>query len=185
MAEPTGTGAQRPPAPPPAAADMRFPIRYAAWVFVGTIAVYFLAFRWIESTRHREGPWELAFVGNTNSAPSVIIQQSKLGIQKMEIRFDGATWNAPGGSNSILVRLEKPNQPLPFGNRISEDLTFLPGVLTFVAFNHEIEIAPRVLVLDRVEYPWTTSSPIVLSPRSAPPPSLDRRANRLSKPPGN
>jgi hypothetical protein len=47
------------------------------------------------------------------------------------------------------------------------DTTFLPGTVALELFNHEVELLPRVLVIDRQEHPWLSESTITLHP--APP----------------
>jgi hypothetical protein len=44
------------------------------------------------------------------------------------------------------------------------DTTFLPGTVTLQVFNHEIELLPRVLVIDGQEHPWLSESTITLHP---------------------
>jgi len=34
------------------------------------------------------------------------------------------------------------------------DTTFLPGTVAFQLFGHEIELLPRVLIIDHEEHPW-------------------------------
>jgi hypothetical protein len=45
------------------------------------------------------------------------------------------------------------------------DSTFLPGTLTFQFFGHEIELLPRVLIIDHREYPWTGEPVVSLARR--------------------
>ena len=47
------------------------------------------------------------------------------------------------------------------------DTTFLPGTLTFQFFGHEIELLPRVLVLDRQEHPWRSGEVVTVIPGQA------------------
>jgi hypothetical protein len=47
------------------------------------------------------------------------------------------------------------------------DTTFLPGTLTFRLFSHELELLPRVLIIDHEEYPWVPGTNIVLHPAPA------------------
>jgi hypothetical protein len=44
------------------------------------------------------------------------------------------------------------------------DTTFLPGTVTFELFGHEIELLPRVLMIDHEERPWLSNHPITLYP---------------------
>ena len=38
----------------------------------------------------------------------------------------------------------------------------LPGTATFELFGHEIQLLPRVLIIDRREYPWRPNATITL-----------------------
>ena len=52
---------------------------------------------------------------------------------------------------------------VPFGKCVFMDTTFLPGTVTFELFGHEIELLPRVLIIDRQEHRWQSDAVIVLS----------------------
>ena len=43
------------------------------------------------------------------------------------------------------------------------DTISLPGTVTFQMFGHEIELLPRVLTIDRQEYPWRPEATISLA----------------------
>jgi len=49
-----------------------------------------------------------------------------------------------------------------------DDLTFLPGTLTFDCFGHEIELIPRTLFINKTKYPWRPAMTIALSRTNAP-----------------
>jgi hypothetical protein len=42
------------------------------------------------------------------------------------------------------------------------DTTFFPGTVTLRLFEHEIELVPRVLVIDLQEHPWLSESTITM-----------------------
>jgi hypothetical protein len=42
----------------------------------------------------------------------------------------------------------------------------LPGTVTLRLFGHEIELLPRVLIIDRKEHPWKAGDTIRLAPTS-------------------
>jgi hypothetical protein len=135
--------------------DMRFPIRTALILFAILIPAYLLVFYGIEGTRTASQPWRLTFIVDSNQIPSLRIQQPDLRVNAVVVRFpDERATNAP---SETTVVLDRPQPALPFGTRISEDLMFLPGVETLDLFGHEVEIAPRVLVLNRREIQWTSN----------------------------
>jgi hypothetical protein len=43
------------------------------------------------------------------------------------------------------------------------DTTFLPGTITFQLFGHEIELMPRVMMIDHEEKQWLSSNILRLS----------------------
>ena len=46
--------------------------------------------------------------------------------------------------------------------------TALPGVITLDLFGHEIELLPRVLIVNKKEVPWQSGLSLVLSPTNKP-----------------
>jgi hypothetical protein len=51
---------------------------------------------------------------------------------------------------------------------IYEDLTFLPGVVTFDLFGHEVELLPRALIANKKQVPWKSGVTIDLWPTNKP-----------------
>jgi hypothetical protein len=52
---------------------------------------------------------------------------------------------------------------VPFGEVIFQDLTFLPGTVTFNFFGHEVELLPRTLIIDKQEHAWKTGEVISIT----------------------
>ena len=52
--------------------------------------------------------------------------------------------------------------PVPFGRCVFMDTTFLPGTLTFQIFGHELELLPRVMILDHEERRWISGENAVV-----------------------
>ena len=135
-----------------------------ALVFLSVVVLYLATFFGIEWLRHRRGPWEIAFDINGNQEPVITISQPTLGISgvRLVVHGDRAT-NSPG-----VVRFSRVQQPVPFGRVIYEDLTFLPGVVTLDLFGHEVELLPRLLVVNQKQVPWRSSTEIELWPTNKP-----------------
>jgi hypothetical protein len=74
--------------------------------------------------------------------------------------------NSLPGSNSPVTLVFGQPKPVPYevplGSCIFMDTTFLPGTVTFQLFGHEIELLPRVLVIDRQEHTWRPDKVIAL-----------------------
>lgn len=129
--------------------------------FVVVFLLYLGAFYGCEYMRARKGPWEVQFVSDSSGRPSIIVDQPALGVSSLEILFHGEHINRTNLSERVLFNA--PLKPTPFGKVIYEDLTFRPGVVTFDLFGHEIELLPRVLIVNKKEVPWKSDSIVELT----------------------
>lgn len=135
-----------------------------ALLFLAVLAAYLLVFYGLEHLRHRNGPWEVEFRPNNTGESSVVVAQPARGLTGVTLAFHGeSTTNQPG-----RVVFEKVKTPVPFGTVIYEDLTFLPGVVTFDFFGHEIELLPRTLIVNKRKVPWQSGVTIDLWPTNKP-----------------
>jgi hypothetical protein len=139
-----------------------FPFKAVGLTFVVALALYCVIFYGIEYRRRYKGPWEVTFVSDAQGNPSVIIYQPKLRISAVEVLFLGERLAVTNLSEK--VSFDQPKKAIPFGKRLFEDLTFLPGVETFDFFGHEVELLPRVLVVNKKEVPWQSEAVLELSP---------------------
>ena len=137
-------------------------------VFVVVLALYAAVFAGIEYRRHKNGPWEVEFVTDAAGQPAIWIAQAHLGIGAVEVIFAGE--RVAQTNLQERVRFERVLRPLPFGKRIFEDLTFLPGTETYDFFGHEVELLPRVLIVNRREIPWQSGRRLELRPTEKLPP---------------
>jgi hypothetical protein len=155
--------------------------------FLLALVGYIFFYQTIEYRRTRKGPWQVTFTHSSAGAPTVIIAQPRLAITNVQISFPGeilSVTNIPGPLafhheqlNSPVTNYPSPTvtlflaQPrpvpyeVPFGKCVFMDTTFLPGTVTFQLFGHEIELLPRVLVIDRQEHPWMPDTAIALPRR--------------------
>ena len=143
----------------PAAAAKPFLI-----VFLVVLALYLGSFYGLEFLRHHQGPWQLEFGANTQNEPTVTIRQPASRLTNLTLVFHGEKVTNQAGS----VSFGAVKQPVPFGRLLYQDLTFLPGVLTFDFYGHEIEMLPRVLVVNKREFPWQSGTTIDLWPTNKP-----------------
>lgn len=160
--------------------DMRFPLLPAAGVFVVATLIYFVCFGALEHLRNRKGPWTVEFATDPSGEPSLTIRQAALGIQDFRFVFIGEQHT--NRSLQATVVLDKPLKPLPFGERISEDLMFLPGTEALQLFGHEIEWAPRTLVVNRKEVAWKPQQVIRLTAAEKLPPETLKPASPKKRP---
>ena len=135
-------------------------LKHVLIVFTAAVVFYIACFSWIEHRREFKGPWEITFQINGSNAPSLLIAEPALKISG-KISFPKekiAATNLPQ-----TIRFDQPITNVPFGQMVYQDPTFLPGAVTLNLFRHEIEFLPRVLVIDKKEYPWQTAGAISIT----------------------
>lgn len=132
--------------------------------FFVVVALYAGAFLGLEHLRHRKGPWEVAFRSDAQGNPVLAISQSALQLTNVQLVLHGETASNTTG----VVRFDRVQQRALFGQVIYEDLTFLPGVVTFNVFGHEIELLSRVLIADRRVVEWKSGLILDLWPTNKP-----------------
>jgi hypothetical protein len=120
------------------------------------VVFYVTVFGWIEHRRTAKGPWEAAFRADATGTPSILISQTNLHISET-LLFAGQTVQ-PAPFSRTIVFGQTPD--LPFGQLLYEDPTFLPGTVTMRLFGHTVELLPRVLSIDKKEYPWQSGAVI-------------------------
>ena len=119
------------------------------------VVFYVAAFTWIEHRRIAKGPWTVNFRADAAGTPTLLISQTNLNISET-VAFPGQSVHPANFSNTVVFG-ENPPQ-LPFGKLIFQDPTFLPGTVTMGLFAHEVELLPRVLIVDKKEHPWQTGA---------------------------
>ena len=134
--------------------------------FLLLLPAYVAVFYGIEHWRLYQGPWEVRFQSDAAGHPSLLVRQPKRNLVKLEIILQGET--IPSTNLSETITFDRPFKPVPFAKVIYEDLTSLPGVVTFDLFDHEVELLPRVLVINHVEIPWQPEMTIELWPTNKP-----------------
>jgi hypothetical protein len=130
----------------------------------GALIIYFAGYFGIEHLRHRKGPWTVEFLA-IDGAPAIRVTQPYLGISNVVIRLEGETV-PPSFTNQVMTFSEPRDTPfpVPHGRVIFEDLTFLPGTVTFDLEGHGVELVPRTLVYKRQEHTWQSDQTIGLKP---------------------
>jgi len=138
--------------------------RTVVLLFAVVLGLYLAVFFGIERARQHKGPWEVGFQGNADGSPLLIVSQAKLGLSDVRIVIHGESAISATGR----VSFNQVKQPVPFGRVIYEDLTFLPGVVTFELFGHEIELLPRALIADKKLVEWRSGTTVDLWPTNKP-----------------
>jgi hypothetical protein len=139
------------------------PLKRFALVFVITLVGYWLAYHAIEHRRNRKGPWSVTFTNTPAGAPCILVNQTALRLTNVQITFIEISVSPT--NQSATLSFSQPREvpyDVPFGKCIFMDTTFLPGTVTFQLLGHEIELLPRVLLIDHSEFPWHSNTNIVL-----------------------
>ena len=139
----------------------RISLRSVAFTFVLAVLFYAAAYSWLSRRQTAKGPWEVTFTNDVAGAPEIIVAQPRLGISNVRVRFAGEKLS---GNVTELVRFSRPRTPVPFGEVIYDDLMFLPGTVTLDVLGHEVELLPRVLVLNGQPVTWRSDTTHTLWP---------------------
>jgi hypothetical protein len=129
------------------------------------VVLYVGGFAFDQHLRTRHGPWRVAFVAGPATEPRLIINQTALRITNLTVILSGEV--VTNTVNQTVV-FDAPQRSVAFGRVKFEDLTYLPGVVTFDLFGHEIELLPRTLYVNRRPRAWTSNTTITLSARDKP-----------------
>lgn len=142
-------------------------LRVFATAFAIAVVGYVLLFYVIERRRPQRGPWTVTFDAKTNGVASLVINQHRLGITNVQVSL--FLTNAVLTEVAEDVRFDFARQvpfALPFGRCLFLDTTFLPGTVTLQLGQHELELLPRVLIIDHKEHVWRSNAKIDLTPGS-------------------
>jgi hypothetical protein len=143
-----------------------FPWKQTLVLFAAVLLAYLFVFYGIEWVRHRKGPWQVEFTATLEEGhPILIITQAFQGVftilefpdEKVKVGCETVTFDRP--------KKAKP----PFGKVIYEDLTILPGVVTFDLFGHEVELLPRALIVNKKEFHWRETGALQVWSTNKPP----------------
>lgn len=139
--------------------------------FLLALICYVFFYTKIENRRTRKGPWEVTFTNDALGNPALVINQPRLAITNAQVTFTNQRVAQAFMPATLVFQQPRPvPYDLPFGKCVFMDTTFLPGTLTMELFHHEVELLPRVLVIDRQEHPWLSDSTITLHPTTDKPP---------------
>lgn len=134
-------------------------VRHFVLAFLLALVCYAVFYVLIEHRRTRKGPWEITFTNSAGGAPTLIINQPHLAITNVQIAFADQPPPPANAFATLTFGQAKPvPYEVPFGKCVFLDTTFLPGTVTLQLYGHEIELLPRVLLIDRQEHPWLSGT---------------------------
>ena len=140
------------------------PLKHFLIVFVIASVLYAVFFYGIEHRRTVNGPWQATFANRVAGVPELIVCHPKLKISNLKIDFPEEKTPLSDFNSLIIFDTPRPVPfPVPFGQCIFMDTTFLPGTVTFNLFGHEIELLPRVLIIDKKEFPWQSDTTLAVT----------------------
>jgi hypothetical protein len=129
--------------------------KHLAIAFVAALGLYIIGFTWVEHRRSRLGPWEVSFIKEPQSPPVLRIQQHGLSVSDVEIELVGTQGDLP--ATNVHLSFEPGREvpfPVPFGQCVFMDPTFLPGTVTLEVLGQEIQMLPRILTVNGREHAW-------------------------------
>jgi hypothetical protein len=140
-------------------------LRHLAIPFGIALVVYAISYTWIEHRRTYKGPWEVTFTNDVSGAAALVINQPSLAITNLQITFPGEL-----ARTNASLSFSTPHQvpyDLPYGKMVFMDTTFLPGTIVIDLFGHEVQLIPRVLTIDKTDYPWASGKTIAVTGTNA------------------
>jgi hypothetical protein len=150
------------PSPQPGRDSMR---QILAVSFGLALVFYVVSFWWIQHERTVKGPWEIVFAANARGSPSLQISHAKLNISA-KLTFPDDHVARTNISERVVFREATTN--LPFGEILLQDELYLPGSVTVRVAGHQVEILPRVLIVDQKEIAWPAARELTI--HKSPPP---------------
>jgi hypothetical protein len=131
-------------------------------VFLAAVMLYVVAFTSIEHLRTRKGGWHVTFLTDATGEPKLIVNQPRLGLSNISLDFPSQKV-AMSNLNETVV-FDRPITNVPFGIVAYLDTTFLPGAILLRVFDHEIQLTPRLLIVDDHKMIWQNEQSFAFSP---------------------
>lgn len=138
--------------------------KHLIFAFVLALVLYLGVFGLIQYYRNVKGPWHVTFQTDAEGRPSVSASQQQLNISNVSFVFPEVHIALTNFSSRVVF--DSPITNIPFGKVLFLDTTFLPGTVTLELFGNEIELLPRVLVLNKKEIAWKSGATFPLQVHS-------------------
>ncbi len=135
--------------------------RQLALLFLLAAAAYALSYGCIEHQRSKNGPWQVTFASDAGR-PAIVIAQPALGIRDVRIVLAAETAVTNTPQRVAFGEVRPVPFAVPFGRCIFQDAQTLPGTVVLELFDHEVQLLPRALTIDKAERPWRSGETIVL-----------------------
>jgi len=140
--------------------------RHLLVAFALAVILYVTGYWLIESRRTRHTPWQVRFTAetNTHSLLLTVTQHSlKLGPTQIRIPFS-ATHPLPASAEFCFDQIRPVPFPVPGGQCVFQDATFLPGSVALEIAGVPVQLLPRILTVGTNEHSWAQAQPIETPP---------------------
>jgi len=137
--------------------------RHLLIAFGLSLALYVFGYWFIESQRVSDSPWQVSFKTNVTGIVELTVQQESKHLGPVIIEFPGTT--SAGSNNPITIRFDAPRPvpfPVPGGQCVFQDTTFLPGTVVLEFGSNTIQMIPRGLTIGTNEFAWEIDKVISL-----------------------
>jgi len=139
--------------------------RHLLIAFGLSLALYVFGYWFIESQRVSDGPWQVSFKTNDMGIVELTVQQESKHLGPVMVRFAGT--RASGSNDTTTIRFDTPRPvpfPVPGGQCVFQDTTFLPGTVVLEFGSNTIQMIPRGLTIGTNEFAWEIDKVISLGP---------------------
>jgi hypothetical protein len=131
--------------------------------FLLALALYVVGYWFIESRRIVQTPWRVSFEPAGPDHIEVVVRQETLGLGPVRIRVATTNSTLPVPAPEVAFNTPKPVPfPVPGGQCVFQDTTFLPGTVVLEIAGVAIQMLPRALTIGTNEFAWSTNRLIVV-----------------------
>lgn len=143
--------------------------RHLLIAFLLSLALYVAGYWFIEGRRVVDTPWVVEFQTGREGHAEIEVRQDSLGRGPVRIRIVSTNVGPAGAPQAVVFNTPKPVPfPVPLGQCIFQDTTFLPGTVVLEISGVQIQMLPRALTIGTNEFSWTTNGLIVVAPDGRP-----------------
>jgi hypothetical protein len=148
--------------------------RHLLIAFCLALALYIVGYWLIEHGRVRHTPWTVNFAAETNShSLRLTITQASQRLGPVQVRL---AWPPdaplPAATEQTFAEVRPVPFPVPGGQCIFHDATFMPGTVVMEIAGTPIQLLARSLTVGTNEYPWSQTNvievPLPLQKREQP-----------------
>ena len=142
--------------------------RHLLVAFSLSLALYVFGYWFIESRRVVDTPWQVTFTTNGTRLVTVTLEQLSQKLGPVTVQFAETNQNAGHGAQTIRFDTPRPVPfPVPGGQCIFQDTTFLPGTVVLAFGTTKIQMIPRALSIGTNEIRWESGKRVTVEATSS------------------